>query len=44
MPEVNFIYPRLLGEECKPIIIRDAGKALHFEPISVSEKLSHLDL
>ena len=30
LPEINFINPWLLGEECKPIIIRDADKALHF--------------
>ena len=27
--KIHLINPRLLGEECKPIIIRDADKALH---------------
>jgi hypothetical protein len=30
LQEVDFINAWLLGEECKPIIIRDAYKALHF--------------
>ena len=30
LPEVYLINPRLLGEKCEPIIIRDADKALHF--------------
>jgi hypothetical protein len=28
----DIIYPWLLGEECKPIIIRHADKAFHFLP------------
>ena len=32
LPEVNLINPWLLGEKCKPIIIRDADKAVHFVP------------
>ena len=30
LPEVDFINPWLLGEKCKPIIVRNADKALHF--------------
>ena len=29
LPEIYLINPWLLGEECKPIIIRDADKTLH---------------
>jgi hypothetical protein len=32
LAEVYLINPLRLGEECKPIIIRDAGKALHLLP------------
>jgi hypothetical protein len=30
LPEVHLINPWLLGEECTPIIIRDANKTFHF--------------
>jgi len=30
LPELYLINPWLLGEECKPIIIRDADKALYW--------------
>jgi hypothetical protein len=42
LPEIHLINSWLLGEKRKPIIIRDAHKALHFEPILFSEKLAHL--
>jgi hypothetical protein len=32
LPEIHLINPWLLGEECKPIIIRDANKAFHLLP------------
>jgi len=42
LPEIYLIYFRLLGEKCTPIIIRDADKAFHFEPILFSEKLARI--
>jgi hypothetical protein len=32
LPEIYFINLWLLGEEIKPLIIRDADKTLHFVP------------
>jgi hypothetical protein len=32
LPEPHLINLQLLGGECKPIIIRDADKALHLLP------------
>jgi len=44
LPEIYLIDPWLLGEKGKPVIIRDADKTLHFEPILVLEKLAQLGL
>jgi hypothetical protein len=44
LPEIHLINPWLVGEKCKPIIVSDADKAPHFEPILISEKLAHLGL
>ena len=44
LPEIYLINPWLLGEKGKPVIICDADKTLHFEPILFSENLTHLGL
>ena len=44
LPGIHLIYPKLLEEKCKPIIVCDADVALHFELILDSEKLAHLRL